>query len=420
MHEFHYKKGELFCESLKISDIANVVETPFYLYSYKTITDHYNKIRKAFGSLRPLICYSMKANSNLSIVKILVNEGAGLDIVSGGELYKALKVGVDPKKIVYASVGKTAKEIHQAITAGILMFNVESHSELHTINYVARKLRKKVNVAIRINPDVDAATHHYITTAKKENKFGIDLDVARDIFARRSSFGSVRIVGLHIHIGSQISQGKPFITAIKKLRDFIAELASLGIRLEYFNIGGGLGIIYKNEKPMTAEVFARAVVPLLKKTGLKIILEPGRFIVGNAGILVTKIQYIKSSQRKRFVIVDAAMNDLMRPALYDAYHDIIPLSDGNRKGSMSKADIVGPVCESGDFFAKNRLFPELYEGECLAVMGAGAYGYSMASNYNARVRPAEILVKKNTFYVIRKREQYADLIRGEEFPRILR
>jgi len=317
-------------------------------------------------------------------------------------------------------VGKSTKEIQQAVKAGILMFNVESLSELNMINFVARKLKKQVKVAIRVNPDVDALTHHYITTAKKENKFGIDLNTTRDIFAKRRAFSHTKIVGLHTHIGSQITQSKPFIDAIRKIIRFISELNKQGVRLEYLNIGGGLGIIYKNEKPMTAELFARSVLPMLKKTSLKIILEPGRFIVGNAGILVTRIQYIKRTKKKRFIIVDAAMNDLMRPALYDAYHEILPLQKINNKNRGSKADVVGPVCESGDFFAKDRNLSVLDEGQYIAVMGAGAYGFSMSSNYNARLRAAEVLVMKNKFYIIRKREVHSDLIRGEEIPRALR
>ena len=419
MHEFKYKNSKLYCESTCIEDIARRIPTPFYLYSYKTIIDHYRKIRKAFSSVRPLICYSMKANSNLAIARSLVKQGAGLDIVSGGELFKALKVGANPKKVVYASVGKTPQEIRRAIKLGILFFNVESIPELELINKIARGLEKRTGVCIRINPDVEPKTHKFITTGKLTNKFGIDFWTAKEIFLMRHTFDSVEIKGLHIHIGSQIITSKPFISAIRKILKFIDELEKEGVRIEYLNIGGGLGIIYNNEKPQTAKEFARAILPLLKNRRLKIILEPGRFIVGNAGVLVTKVTYVKKTRMKNFVIVDAAMNDLIRPALYDAYHEISPINRTSSK-IKPKYDIVGPVCESADFFAKDRKLNELNTGDLLAVMSVGAYGFVMSSNYNARCRPTEVLLKGNKYYVVRRRESYSDIIRGEYIPRELR
>jgi diaminopimelate decarboxylase len=325
-------------------------------------------------------------------------------------LYRALKAGCPAKKIVYASVGKTDKEIFTAIKKGILFFNVESLAELKNINRIARSQRKIVRVAIRINPDVEAKTHKYISTGKITNKFGIDLDSAYKILLVVKQFKNLNICGLHIHIGSQITQSSPFVEAIRKVSHFIQRLKVKGIVLEYLNIGGGLGIIYDQEAPQTAALYAGEIIPLLQKTGLKIIMEPGRFIVGNAGILVTKILYIKHTPKKKFIIVDAGMNDLIRPALYSAYHNIWPL---NKNLKTEKADVVGPICESGDFLAKDRLVAKVKESDYLAVMSAGAYGFSMSSNYNSRLRPAEVIVAKDKVSVIRKRETCQDLIRNE-------
>ncbi|MFH1656081.1 MAG: diaminopimelate decarboxylase [Candidatus Omnitrophota bacterium] len=418
MHDFKFRRNRLYCESVNIEAIARKITTPFYLYSYKTLTDHFEKLKKAFSSIDPLICYSMKANSNLAICRALVRTGAGLDIVSGGELFKATKVGCAAKKIVYASVGKTEEEISQAISRGILFFNVESVPEIERINRISRKLNRITQVAIRINPDVEPGTHRYITTGKLTNKFGIDFLTARRIFSQRRRFSNLKINGLHMHIGSQIIAGKPFLNAIRRVVRFIDNLRFLGVRIEYLNIGGGLGIIYKDEKPQTADQFAQLVLPVLRKTGLKIILEPGRFIVGNAGILVTKVLYLKRSRIKSFVIVDAAMNDLIRPALYQAHHEIVPLRKASTR--TRNVDVVGPICESGDFFAKNRRVSIPREGGFFAIMSAGAYGFSMASNYNSRPRTSEIMVKGNRIFVIRERESYRDLVNGESIPKFLR
>jgi diaminopimelate decarboxylase len=420
MHEFKNKGNYLYCEGIKVLDLARKFGTPLYVYSYHTLIDHFMKLRNAFREIDPLICYSVKANSNLAILKALVDKGAGLDIVSGGELSRAIKVGCPPEKIVYASVGKTDKEIEEAIRRRILFFNVESVPELENINRISKKLNRVTQVAIRINPDVEPKTHKYITTGKITNKFGIDFKSATQIFLLRKALSNIRILGLHIHIGSQITTSQPYVAAISKMVDFIEKLRKKGIRLEYLNIGGGLGIIYDKETPQTAEKFARKVLPLLKKTGLKIILEPGRFIVGQAGVLVTKVLYIKSTPRKKFVIVDGGMNDLIRPALYDAYHQILPIRYTLYAiRSPEKVDVVGPICESADFFAKDRRLPKVKEGDYLAIMSAGAYGFSMSSNYNSRLRAEEVMVAKDKVFLIRKKETHQDLIHNEIIPAFL-
>ena len=417
MHDFLYKGNELYCENVAVRDIARTVGTPFYLYSHHTLVDHMRKIKTAFAAINPLVCFAMKANDNLAVIKTLLNEGAGLDIVSGGELHKALLAQADPQKIVFASVGKTEEEITRAIRTGILFFNVESQPELAEINRIAAQLGKCPQVALRVNPDVEAATHSFITTGTLKNKFGIDLASTRKLLKSQSRYPHLKINGLHIHIGSQITTKGPFIKAIKKILGFIAELRCDGVHLEYLDIGGGLGIIYKDEQPQSAQDFARAVLPYLAKTGLKIIMEPGRFIVGNAGILVTKVLYLKDNGFKKFFIVDAGMNDLIRPSLYGAYHDILPIR--KVRGARIKVDVVGPICESGDFMGKDRLLPKLKKGDLLAVMSAGAYGFAMASNYNVRCRVAEVMIKGNSLAVIKERETWDDLLRGEKVPEFL-
>ncbi|UCG34669.1 MAG: diaminopimelate decarboxylase [Candidatus Omnitrophota bacterium] len=414
MHEFAYKRDQLCCEGLPVKDLAKKFATPLYVYSAKTVLDHFLKIKKAFAPLKPLICYSVKANSNLSILKLLVDKGAGLDIVSGGELYRAQKVKCLAKKVVYASVGKTVKEIKDAIEYGILMFNVESAPELERINDIAAELNRRVDVALRVNLDISPKTHAYIKTAKKETKFGMEPDLAKDILINQRCYPNLNMKGVHIHIGSQITEARPCVDAIKKIKALIKEVKAQGVILEYLNIGGGLGIIYDKERPQTAAKFARKVLPLLKSISLKVILEPGRFIVGNAGILVTKVLYVKNTIQKKFIIIDAGMNDLIRPSLYQAHHTIVPLSLYRRKtkGTSKKADIVGPICESADFLGKERDL-DAKVGDYLAVLGAGAYGFVMSSNYNSRPRVAEVLVKGKEVKLVRKRETYKDLVAKE-------
>lgn len=419
MHEFKYRGNELYCEDVRIDKIASSVGTPFYLYSYKTLIDHYRKLADAFKGLNPLICFSMKANSNLAVLRVLVKAGAGLDVVSGGELYKALKVDCNPKKIVYASVGKTEGEIESAIEAGILFFNVESLPELALIDKIAHRLGKIVDCALRANPDIDPKTHKFISTGKGENKFGLDFKTVEKTFLHRGRYPNVRLRGIHIHIGSQITESEPFRRAIKKVVALIRGLEDRNIKIEWLNIGGGLGIIYRKERPQTAARFASVVAPLLKGLDVKLILEPGRFIAGNSGILVTKVTYVKRTRAKNFVIVDAAMNDLIRPSLYDAYHEVLPVVRRAVRGQIL-VDVVGPVCESGDVLARDRRLPIFEPGELLAIMGAGAYGFTMSSNYNSRPRASEVMVIKGKFYIVHERETYDDLIRGEIIPRQLR
>ena len=417
MHRFHYKRKELYCEETPISRIAQKVGTPFYLYSIGTFLDHFLKLKKAFEPANPLICFSMKANSNLTVLKALVKQGSGLDIVSGGELFKAKKVGVDPQKIVYASVGKTEAEIEEAMRSKILMFNVESIPELDVINALACRLKTTQKVAIRLNPDVAPDTHDYITTGSKQNKFGLDMETAYKLFMESYRYPFLRFAGVHMHIGSQITNAKPFVKAIKRALKFIDSVRFGGNPVEYLNIGGGLGIIYSKEKPQTAQAFADEILPLFKdydlKKNLKLVLEPGRFVSGNSGILVTKVLYVKSTHVKSFVIVDGGMNDLIRPSFYGAYHDILPVIKKNGKGRAIPVDVVGPICESGDFLGKDRKMNSVVVGDLLAVMSCGAYGFVMSSNYNARSRVPEIVVKGSKFFVARKRESRADLIRNE-------
>lgn len=418
MHEFNFKNNELYCENIKVADIAAKVPTPFYLYSYGTFVDHYRKIKNAFRALNPLVCFSVKSNSNIAVLRALVKKGAGLDIVSGGELYRALLAGCDPRKIVYAGVGKRPDEIEYAIKTGILFFNVESEEELDQIQRSANSLGKKVSVAIRVNPDVVPKTHHHIITGKGETKFGLDFETVHKIFNSQWRYPNVNIKGLHLHIGSQILDAKPFVEAINKVLDFIIEFK---IPATHLNIGGGLGIMYSIENPQTAKAFADKVIPMIKKSGLKLILEPGRFVSGNSGVLVTKVIYTKRTPRKKFVIVDSGMSDLIRPSLYEAYHKIIPVKlREDSSDTAEKVDVVGPICESGDFLGKDRLLPLVLKGDLLAVMGAGAYGFTMSSNYNSRPRASEVLVMGKKFHVVRKAEMYKDLIRGETIPKELK
>ncbi|HOW87868.1 MAG TPA: diaminopimelate decarboxylase [Candidatus Omnitrophota bacterium] len=412
MHDFYYKKGELYCEKVRVAKILKKTGTPAYIYSYKTFTEHLAKLQKAFRAAKPLICYSVKANSNLAVLRALVGKGAGLDIVSGGELFRAKKAKCQGKKIVYAGVGKTPEEIREAIRARILLFNVESMPELEQINAIAKKMRKKVNVSLRINPNVDPHTHEYITTGKAETKFGIDFEKAREIFKDARRFTNALVSGVHVHIGSQIENGDPFVEAFRKILEFIDELQADGIKIRFLNLGGGLGAIYSDENPQTAEEFAGKILPLFKRRKFQLIFEPGRFIAANSGILATKVLYVKETDVKKFAIVDAGMNDFIRPAFYNAFHHIWPVVK-NEKAPQWIYDVVGPICESGDFFAKDREILAVKPGDYLAIMTTGAYGFTMASNYNSRPRACEVMVRGGTFKIARKRETYQDLVRGE-------
>lgn len=410
MHRFKYRGNSLYCENVKVARIAKKAGTPVYIYSRNTLLDHYDKIKKALKGVSPLICFSVKSNSNLSVLKTLVEAGAGLDIVSGGELYRAKLVKANPKKIVYAGVGKRKDEIMDAIRYGIFMFNVESQGELELINRCAKKMKRRVSAAIRINPGIKVSTHRYIATGESETKFGVDFNTAKNIFRSSWKYRNVNIKGAHIHIGSQILNAKPFQNAIRRVLGFLKENK---IFVEYLNIGGGLGIVYSLEKPQTASRFAKKILPLVKKSKLKLILEPGRFISGNSGIMVTKVLFTKKTGRKNFVIVDSGMNDLIRPSLYEAYHTVVPLTKPEKRLKKTRYDIVGPVCETGDFLAKDRVLPALKPGDLLAVMGAGAYGFAMSSNYNSRPRASEIIVTGRRFFVAKKRETQKDLVSGE-------
>ena len=418
-HDFHMKKGELHCERVALRRIAEAAGTPVYVYSYRTLAGHLRKLQLAFRTLRPLICFSVKANGNLAILRLLVRHGAGLDIVSGGELFKARQVGCPPSRIVYASVGKTPEEIREALRAGIFCFNVESAPELETVDAIARKLRTTARAALRINPDVEAHTHRYITTGIAESKFGIDPRTALALLRRHAAFPGVRLIGLHLHIGSQIAEARPFVQAIARVADVLARARRCGVPLAWLNLGGGLGIIYRDERPQTPQAFAKAVLPLLTPLRVRLILEPGRFIVGNAGALVTEVLYVKRSRGKSFAVVDAGMNDLLRPALYGAYHEVIPTTGGAPSANGARYDVVGPVCESADVLARGRGLGAVLAGQLLAVLGAGAYGSTMASNYNGRLRPAEALVRGARWALIRTRDTLRDLVRHDVVPRSL-
>lgn len=419
MHDFAYRQGEFYCEDVPLSRIAKECGTPFYVYSHATLVRHFRALDTAFQNVPHIIAFAMKANSNLAILRLMAREGSGADIVSGGELYRALKSGVPPSKIVFAGVGKNREEIRYALKSGILMFNVESSDELRAIDDVAAEMRTKARVALRVNPDVDPKTHPYISTGMKKSKFGISADRALEEFKLASSLKHIDVVGVHKHIGSQLTEIAPFVDALKKVLELVEQLKGRGINLRYINIGGGLGITYSDETPPEPKDLSAALSPLLRNITCTLIMEPGRVIVGNAGALVTRVLYQKANDVKRFVIVDAAMNDLLRPSLYGAFHDIKPVRETPEAKSVT-VDVVGPVCESGDFLAKDRAMPEVKTGDLLAVMSAGAYGFVMSSNYNSRPRVPEILVRGKEIHVVRERESLADLVRGEAIPAFLK
>ncbi len=415
MHHFHYKNGRMCCEDVPLEKIAQEVGTPFYCYSNETLLRHYKVFDEAFKDVDHLVCFAVKANSNIGLLHEMVKAGAGCDIVSGGELFRALKAGCDPRKIVYAGVGKTEEEIEYALKSNILMFNVESTQELFALDTVAGRLGTKAAVALRVNPDVDPKTHPYISTGLKKNKFGIAIEKALEEYKLAAGLKNIEVVGIHQHIGSQITQVQPFVDAVDRLLAFVDALKEAGIGIKYIDIGGGLGIPYKDEAPPAPAELAREIVPLLKKHGCTIVFEPGRLIVGNAGVLVSRVLYTKQTEAKGFFIVDAGMNDLVRPTLYQAHQAIQPVEEEVNKRAKAEVDVVGPICETGDFLAKDRILPEFKKGELMAVMSAGAYGFTMSSNYNSRRRAAEVLVKGDKYYVVRDRETWDDLVRGERF-----
>ena len=417
MNHFIYQNGELHCEDVRIEDIAAQVGTPFYLYSSATLQRHFTAFESGFEGMAHQTCFAVKACSNIAILNLFAKLGGGADIVSGGELFRALKAGVDPKKIIYSGVGKTKKELREALQADILMFNVESPQELDRLNAVAAELNSTARIAFRINPDVDPKTHAYISTGLAKNKFGIPVAEAAQEYLRAKAMPNIEIVGVSCHIGSQLTQVEPFIEALRKVKAFIAKLEQESIQIKYLDIGGGIGIPYEDEQPPHPVDYAAAVRAELVGMDCTLILEPGRVLVGNAGVLVTEVQYTKvnrgGEKEKRFIIVDAAMNDLARPSLYGAYHEILPVREPAQDSQAQQADVVGPICESGDFLAKDRLLPDVRPGELLAVMSSGAYGFSMSSTYNSRPKAAEVLVSDSSFQVIRQREGYEDLLRGE-------
>ncbi len=425
MHSFHYKNGSLHCEDISLETLAAEHGTPLYVYSSATFLDHFRKLDKAMAGVNHEVAYAVKSNSNLSVLKLLANEGSGFDIVSAGELYRVIKAGGDPGKCTFAGVAKTDEEIRYALEQGIYSFNAESEAELVAINRIAGEMGKKAPVAIRVNPNVDAKTHKYISTGKSENKFGVDFAYIEDAYARAAKLPNLHIRGLQMHIGSQLTSVSPFVEAVKKIAPIVVKLKEL-YDIEFWSIGGGIGIVYdpalesgsadwwatrtEEDRPLTPEEYAREIVPLVKDLGLKILMEPGRFISGNAGVLLTKCIYEKKGSAKTFKIVDAGMNDLIRPALYEGHHEIVPLK---QTSATVAADVVGPVCETGDFFCQNREVADIPAGETYALLSAGAYGFAMASNYNTRPLPAEVLVSGSKAKVIRERQTLDDVLGSE-------
>jgi diaminopimelate decarboxylase len=424
MDAFPYRDGQLYCEEVPVAKLAGQFGTPLYIYSQNAILQTLNTLKSAFAEVDPLICYSVKANSNLGILKVLVEHGSAFDVVSEGELYRVQLAGGVPQKTVFAGVGKTEAEIKAGLEAGVLMFNVESEAELDTIGRVAATIGKVAPIALRVNPDVDPQTHRYISTGKKESKFGMDIERAQRVAETALTIPSIRMIGVHMHIGSQITTTEPYVGAVAKGVELIGRLRRLGHPITWYNMGGGYGINYKAREARPVEEFARVIVPGIKAANCRLVIEPGRVIVGNAGILVSRVLYTKQSGEKRFLIQDAAMNDLIRPALYESFHRIWPVAVptgmpsalNNAEAAIAGTeawDVVGPVCESGDFLAKDRPLPQLGRGALLATFSAGAYGMVMASNYNTRPRAAEILVDGSCIRLVRRRETYEDLVGPE-------
>jgi len=433
MHHFHYAGQKLHCESVDLAAIAQLHGTPTYVYSAQTIADNYRRLAASLAGLDVQICYAMKANSNLAVLRHFANLGAAFDLVSGGELRRVLAAGGNASRSVFAGVGKSEAEIRLALETGVFSFHVESEPELARINHVAGQLGRKAPIAIRINPDVDAKTHAKITTGKSDNKFGIPLQHAAAAYAAAAKYPHLELKGVQMHIGSQLTSAAPFIEAVEKVVPFAEQLKKL-YGISYFSVGGGIGIIYQDalasgtqswwdakaaaERPLTPEAYGAALQPLLAPLGLKILLEPGRFLVGNSGVLLSRVEHLKRGASKNFLVLDAAMNDLVRPAMYEAYHEIVPLVRDTTRPAL-KADIVGPICESGDCFAKDRTLQSVGEGELVAFMSAGAYGYTMASRYNTRSMPAEVLVSGSRFELVNAREKFETMLAGEKIPGFL-
>ncbi len=417
MHEFQYREGRLHAESVSVEALASRFGTPLYVYSAATLTRHVQAIDRAFAGHPHTVCFSAKANSNIAVLRLLASQGAGMDIVSGGELARARTAGVRPERIVFSGVGKQDHEIEAALDAGILFFNVEVEEELSRIDRLAKAKGTKAGIALRVNPDVDAKTHDYISTGKKVNKFGISIARAAEVYAKARRMEGLEIRGVDCHIGSQLTSTEPFVEALKRVRQLVLDLRKDGIAIPYVDIGGGLGVVYKDETPPSPEEYAKAILGAIGDLGVHLVLEPGRVIVANAGILVSRVLYRKENEGKRFVVVDAAMNDLVRPMMYGAWMGIQPVVE--TKGTVV-ADVVGPICETGDFLAKDREVADVKAGELLAVMSAGAYGFTMSSNYNTRPRAAEVLVRGGDAHLIRERETVEELFAKERIPEFLR
>ena len=407
----HSNQGSLFAEAVSLETIADQFGTPTYVYSKNTLIQTFESFKKGLIKTDHLICFAVKANSNIAILNLFASLGAGFDIVSGGELERVIYAGGDPQKIVFSGVGKTASEIEAALKANILCFNVESRSELLRIEEVAKKINIKAPISIRVNPDVDAKTHPYISTGLKDNKFGVDFNQALTLYLEAKNMSQIEIKGIDCHIGSQITELKPFVDALDRVLSLIDQLKKNDIHLSHIDIGGGIGICYQNESPPDFEIYTKEILSKIQNLNVKIIFEPGRALVGNAGILLSKVEYLKQNDVKHFAIIDAAMNDLMRPTLYDAYHDIKIVREHDTKSQSF--DVVGPVCESGDFIAKNRSL-KLKENDLICIMSAGAYGMSMSSNYNSRGRAAEVMVDQDKIFEVRAREKSSDLFKLEK------
>jgi diaminopimelate decarboxylase len=413
VNHFQRKNGVLHAEAVPLATLAERHGTPLYVYSTATLTRHWKVLHRSLSGLRHVVCYAVKANSNLSVLSLFARLGSGFDIVSGGELYRVLRAGGDPRKVVFSGVGKTDEEIAFALEAGVRVLNVESASELARISIVARRVGRRAPIALRVNPDVDPKTHPYISTGLRENKFGISVEDARRLYPIAARDPAVEVKGIACHIGSQITSVRPFLDAIARVLALVRELQAAGIRIGHVDVGGGLGITYSDEQPPHPDEYGAAIKKALARFEGEVFLEPGRVLVGNAGILLTRVLHLKKSGRKRFVVVDAAMNDLVRPSYYDAHHEIEPVGPPRPDAREIVCDVVGPICESSDFLARKRRMPEPRQGDLLAVRSAGAYGFSMSSNYNARPRAAEVLVDGDRVHLARRRETWADLVRGE-------